>query len=54
MIISEIISSPQQSQPSHFCLANNSTRGKSPASSIILSLTQSGFCECLRNGLNTS
>lgn len=53
-LISESISSPQLSQPSALFLANNSILGKSPTNSIILSLTQSGFCEWLRTGLKTS
>lgn len=42
---------PHASQPWHFCLANSSTRGKSPANSTILSRVTSGFLLCCSTGL---
>lgn len=41
---------PQTSQPGAFCLANSSTRGRSPASSMILSRVTSGFLLCSSTG----
>ena len=41
---------PQTSQPGGACLANSSTLGRSPISSIILSLVISGFLLCSSTG----
>lgn len=46
-----LTSFPQQSQPSAYCLANNSMRGMSPNNSTILSLAPPGFFECSSIGV---
>ncbi len=47
------ISFPKHTHPSTFSLANNSTRGKSPTSSTIFSLTILVFLLCLSIGVST-